>query len=142
MEQPAFPPMAPSEAFVTVADALLTLQSASEYRRVQVPPNRYTPLKSQWMDIYSPIVDQMKLQIRMNLRTRSVEIRVHPPSHPVTHRHLPTRRTRAPSKRPPISSERLFLASTFATPLPSSVLTICTLTHLRSATVRPRDGFF
>ncbi len=48
----------------------------SEYRRIQVPPNRFTPLKEHWTQIYEPIVKHMKLQIRMNLKTRSVELRV------------------------------------------------------------------
>lgn len=46
-----------------------------QVRKVTVPPHRYTPLKENWMKIYTPIVEQMKLQIRMNLKTRRVEIR-------------------------------------------------------------------
>ncbi len=45
-------------------------------RRVGVPPHRLTPLKENWMNIYTPIVEHMHLQIRMNLRARQVEIRV------------------------------------------------------------------
>ena len=47
----------------------------SEYRRVQVPAHRFTPLKAKWMEIYEPLVKHMKLQVRMNLKTKSVELR-------------------------------------------------------------------
>ena len=46
-----------------------------EFRRIAVPPNRFTPLKENWNQIYEPIVKNMKLQIRMNLKTRNVELR-------------------------------------------------------------------
>ena len=45
------------------------------FRRVAVPTHRFTPLKEKWMDLYQPIVKHMKLQIRMNLKTRCVELR-------------------------------------------------------------------
>ena len=45
------------------------------FRRVPVPAHRFTPLKEKWMDLYQPIVKHMKLQIRMNLKTRCVELR-------------------------------------------------------------------
>ena len=48
----------------------------SEYRRVQVPAHRFTPLKARWLEIYEPLVKHMKLQVRMNLKTKSVELRV------------------------------------------------------------------
>lgn len=48
----------------------------SETRKIAVPPHRYTPLKENWLKIYTPIVEHMKLQVRMNLQTRRVEIRV------------------------------------------------------------------
>lgn len=44
------------------------------FRKIPVPANRYTPLKEHWMKIYSPIVEQLKLQIRFNLKTRNVEL--------------------------------------------------------------------
>lgn len=34
-----------------------------------------TPIKKDWIKIYSPLVKQMKLQVRMNLRGRAVELR-------------------------------------------------------------------
>lgn len=46
-----------------------------QYMRIQVPPNRYTPLKNHWMELYQPIAEHMKLQIRFNPRKRCVELR-------------------------------------------------------------------
>ncbi|KAB2048947.1 hypothetical protein ES319_A13G144700v1 [Gossypium barbadense] len=41
-----------------------------QFRKVSVPPHRYSPLKKYWMDIYTPIYEQMKVDIRMNLKAR------------------------------------------------------------------------
>lgn len=49
--------------------------SGVEVRKVPVPSHRYTPLKENWMKIFSPVVEHLKLQIRFNLKTRNVEIR-------------------------------------------------------------------
>ncbi|OBA19456.1 Pre-rRNA-processing protein PNO1 [Metschnikowia bicuspidata var. bicuspidata NRRL YB-4993] len=46
-----------------------------ESRKVPVPPHRMTPLKNTWMKIYPPLVDHLKLQVRMNLKTKTVEMR-------------------------------------------------------------------
>ena len=48
----------------------------TESRKIPVPPHRYTPLKDNWMKIFTPIVEHLKLQIRFNLSARKVEIRV------------------------------------------------------------------
>lgn len=45
-------------------------------RKIPVPANRYTPLKENWMKIFTPVVDHLNLQIRFNLKTRMIEIRV------------------------------------------------------------------
>lgn len=45
-------------------------------RKIHVPPNRFTPLKDNWVKILTPIVEYLKLQVRFNLKTRCVEIRV------------------------------------------------------------------
>ncbi|KAL8173325.1 UNVERIFIED_CONTAM: pre-rRNA-processing protein pno1 [Gekko kuhli] len=47
----------------------------AEMRKIPVPANRYTPLKENWMKIYTPIVEHLQLQIRFNLKTRNVEIK-------------------------------------------------------------------
>jgi RNA-binding protein PNO1 len=50
----------------------------AQYRKVQIPPHRFTPLKQHWLKIYTPIVEHMKLQIRMNVKMRCVELRTSP----------------------------------------------------------------
>lgn len=49
-----------------------------EYRKIQVPLNRYKPLKENWLRIFTPIVEHLKLQMRFNIRTKCVEIRTPP----------------------------------------------------------------
>ena len=51
-------------------------EGSTETRKIPVPSHRYTPLKENWLKIYTPIVEHLKLQIRFNLRTRHVEIKV------------------------------------------------------------------
>ncbi|KAH0621845.1 hypothetical protein JD844_023513 [Phrynosoma platyrhinos] len=46
-----------------------------EMRKIPVPAHRYTPLKENWMKIFTPIVEHLQLQIRFNLKTRNVEIK-------------------------------------------------------------------
>lgn len=45
-------------------------------RKVRVPAHRYTPLKENWEALMAPIVGPLKLQIRMNTRSRTVELKV------------------------------------------------------------------
>ncbi|KAL3803048.1 hypothetical protein ACHAW5_006872 [Stephanodiscus triporus] len=53
----------------------------AEYRRVRCPAHRYTPLRECWEQLLTPLVEYLKLQVRFNTRTRSVEIK--------TSRHTP-----------------------------------------------------
>ncbi|CUM63532.1 uncharacterized protein PRCAT00001109001 [Priceomyces carsonii] len=46
-----------------------------ESRKVPVPPHRMAPLKNNWTKIYPPLVDHLKLQIRMNLKSKTVEMK-------------------------------------------------------------------
>lgn len=46
-----------------------------EFRRVPVPQHRMTPLKTAWLELYKPITDNLKLDMRMNLKTKKVEIK-------------------------------------------------------------------
>ncbi len=52
------------------------MSSESDYQRIPVPPHRYSPLKVHWLEIYQPIVEHMKMQIRFNPKKRCVELRV------------------------------------------------------------------
>ncbi|KAJ6262299.1 hypothetical protein Dda_3106 [Drechslerella dactyloides] len=47
----------------------------AETRKVTVPPHRFSPLKAAWPKIYQPLVEHLKIDVRMNLKTRSVEMR-------------------------------------------------------------------
>jgi len=47
----------------------------TEYRRVRCPPHRYTPLRENWESILTPLVEFLKLQVRFNTKTRSVEMK-------------------------------------------------------------------
>lgn len=42
---------------------------------VIIPPNRMTPLKNNWEKICETVVKNMKLQVRMNLKKKTVDIR-------------------------------------------------------------------
>ncbi|KAJ4301198.1 pre-rRNA-processing protein pno1 [Kalmusia sp. IMI 367209] len=46
-----------------------------EQRKVPVPPHRYSPLKNAWPKMYPPLVEHLKLQVRMNTHSKSVELR-------------------------------------------------------------------
>lgn len=50
-------------------------KSVGELRRIPVPAHRYTPLKENWLKIFTPIVEHLQLQVRFNLKSRNVEIR-------------------------------------------------------------------
>lgn len=62
----SFPPVAPEK---------LT-DGKFEIRKIHVPSNRFNPLKENWMKVYTPVVEYLKLQIRFNLKSRNVEIKV------------------------------------------------------------------
>jgi RNA-binding protein PNO1 len=46
-----------------------------ETRKVPIPPHRMTPLKNEWTKIYPPLVEHLKLQVRMNVPRKTVELR-------------------------------------------------------------------
>lgn len=62
--QPAFPPLKKEK-----------LADGTEVRKVPVPQHRYSPLKENWMKLFEPIVEHLKLQVRFNLKSKNVEIR-------------------------------------------------------------------
>ncbi|CAM9302714.1 unnamed protein product [Lampetra planeri] len=63
-KRPQFPPISSDK-----------LRGPDEMRKIAVPAHRYTPLKENWMKIYTPIVENLQLQVRFNLKTRNVEIK-------------------------------------------------------------------
>ncbi|XP_020246706.1 RNA-binding protein pno1-like isoform X2 [Asparagus officinalis] len=46
-----------------------------QFRKVVVPSHRFSPLKKNWMEIYTPVYEHMKIDIRMNLKARKVELK-------------------------------------------------------------------
>jgi len=62
--KPAFPPLKKEK-----------LADGTEVRKVPVPKHRYSPLKENWMKLFEPIVEHLKLQVRFNLKSKNVEIR-------------------------------------------------------------------
>ncbi|KAF4677710.1 pre-rRNA-processing protein pno1 [Perkinsus chesapeaki] len=63
--KPAFKPMTAEEEE----------RGMREVRRIAVPPHRMTPLRNSWLKLLEPLVQHMKLQVRMNTKRRCVEIR-------------------------------------------------------------------
>jgi RNA-binding protein PNO1 len=49
--------------------------SHAQFLRVPIPPHRLAPLQKSWMEVYQPVVEHMKLQIRFNPKRRAVELR-------------------------------------------------------------------
>lgn len=47
-----------------------------ELRKVTIPPHRFTPLRQEWANIMKPLVEYMKLQVRVNPKSRCVEMKV------------------------------------------------------------------
>lgn len=65
---PSFPPLP--------AAAVQSTTLKSETRRIPIPPHRMTPIKKDWINIFSPLTEILGLQVRMNVHRRCVEIRV------------------------------------------------------------------
>ncbi|XP_059842158.1 RNA-binding protein PNO1 [Hypanus sabinus] len=64
-KRPVFPPVSGQHL----------VDGKDEIRRIPVPAHRYTPLKENWLKIFTPIVEHLQLQVRFNLKTRNVEIK-------------------------------------------------------------------
>ncbi|RWA08897.1 hypothetical protein EKO27_g6216 [Xylaria grammica] len=47
----------------------------TQSRKVPVPPHRFSPLKNNWPQIYPPLVEHLKLAVRMNVKHKAVELR-------------------------------------------------------------------
>lgn len=48
----------------------------TQRRKVTIPPHRMTPLKRDWIKIYTPLVEECGLQVRMNPQKRYIEMKV------------------------------------------------------------------
>lgn len=58
----------PEKPFFSPLSARQMSGNKVEFRKVFVPAHRYTPLKENWMALYTPITEQMKIDVRMNLK--------------------------------------------------------------------------
>jgi len=67
-EQPEFPPVS----------AEGKAKKKREFRRIPVPHHRLTPLKTHWKELIAPLVEHMKLQVRMNTKRRCIEMKIGP----------------------------------------------------------------
>jgi hypothetical protein len=56
-QQPVFPKLSAAQAS----------GNKVEYRRVRCPPHRYTPLRDHWEQILTPLVEFLKLQVRVKV---------------------------------------------------------------------------
>ncbi|KAG9318562.1 hypothetical protein JVU11DRAFT_654, partial [Chiua virens] len=69
------PPSVPSFPPLPAAAAAHSTTLKSEIRRIPIPPHRMTPIKKDWVNIFSPLTEILGLQVRMNVQRRCVEIR-------------------------------------------------------------------
>lgn len=46
-----------------------------EMRSIAVPPHRFSPLRASWNKIYGPLVEHLKLQVKMDIKKRRVLVR-------------------------------------------------------------------
>ncbi|EFC43607.1 predicted protein [Naegleria gruberi] len=53
-----------------------TIPQNSNYVSVRIAANRFTALKTEWESIYTPIVEKLHLQVRVNTKQQKVEIRI------------------------------------------------------------------
>lgn len=60
-------------SFPAVSDTTSAIRR--EKRKVPVPPHRMAPLKREWPQIYPPLTEHLKLQVRMNPARKVVELR-------------------------------------------------------------------
>lgn len=72
-DKPVFKPLSQSAA-QSARDAIDVTRG--QLRKVPIPPHRMTPLKNEWHKIYTPLVEMAKLQVRMNVKRKTVEIKV------------------------------------------------------------------
>ncbi|CED83920.1 pre-rrna-processing protein pno1 [Phaffia rhodozyma] len=69
VEDPSLPSFKPLPAHAQV------ISKKDEFRRIPIPGHRMTPLKKEWINIYTPLVEMAGLQVRMNVKRKSVEIK-------------------------------------------------------------------
>ncbi|RVD91605.1 RNA-binding protein [Tubulinosema ratisbonensis] len=51
------------------------MEKEVQERSIEIPPEKIGLLKKEWFKIYTPLIELFKLQIRMNLRTKQLDLR-------------------------------------------------------------------
>ncbi|KAJ4456495.1 putative Pre-rRNA-processing protein PNO1 [Paratrimastix pyriformis] len=49
-----------------------------EKRKIIIPPHRLNPLKERWLEIYTPLVEQLMLQVKVNQAKKTITLRTSP----------------------------------------------------------------
>lgn len=65
-----------SSGFAPLPASATSSALKNEFRRVPIPPHRMSPLKRDWVNLYTPMVEMLGLQVRMNVKRRAVELKV------------------------------------------------------------------
>ncbi|SCV71342.1 BQ2448_2930 [Microbotryum intermedium] len=65
-----------SDALSFPAVSHQTKAGLTQRRKIGIPPHRMTPLKRDWIKIYTPLVEECGLQVRMNVGRKCVEMKV------------------------------------------------------------------
>jgi RNA-binding protein PNO1 len=66
---------APSYPALSSSAAAALDPATPGYRKVDIPAHRLTPLKREWASLHKPLVDHLKLSVRVNPKRRCVEIK-------------------------------------------------------------------
>merc|ERR1712113_664365 len=53
----------------------IRFKNYSEIRQIYVPYNRFKSLKDHWIELKKPIVENMRLEIKINFKTRNIKIK-------------------------------------------------------------------
>ena len=69
-------PLASSSGFDPLPASAQNPVLKNEFRRITIPAHRMSPLKRDWVNLYTPMVEMLGLQVRMNVKRRAVELKV------------------------------------------------------------------
>ncbi|WVQ86252.1 pre-rRNA-processing protein PNO1 [Cryptococcus sp. DSM 104549] len=69
------PADASSSGFAPLAQSAQGTVLKNEFRRIPIPPHRMTPLKREWVNLYTPLVEMLGLQVKMNPSRKAVELK-------------------------------------------------------------------
>jgi RNA-binding protein PNO1 len=124
---------ASSSGFAPLSTAAQSTVLKNEFRRVPIPPHRMSPLKREWVNIYTPMVEMLGLQVRMNVKRRCVEMKVgrRGRGRELERKHTARRYFRSP--HPVLASSPFPLRSLVSPPLEHDI----TVLHLLDLSRRP-----